>query len=386
MFSIRIVGLLRSSTVPELYHLNAVALFDGLEALALAYFSCFDISFLSWEIDFSSFFPHLSYLTNSPVRIRRKTVRCLNCGHTLGEIYNYCPHCGQENNDNNVSFGTFIHEFFANYLSFDTRIGRSIVPFFFKPGFLTKEFNAGKRMRYVHPLRLYLIVSLVFFFLASLDTNIELGTDATKFGEGFGMAFIDVDLDSVQVDSTLYPVKEIVLNKSLSDKEVLDSLKKMGADSLLTVSGWGGERLFSQGRRLHRLGPALFMSTLLGNLPLVLLIAIPIFALLLKLLYIRQKKLYVQHLVHTLHLHAFTLALFSLVTLIALIDTTNASEDYVEGTALILLFIYTLVSFRSVYQQKWVKTLFKLFLLNGIYLFVLIAVVLLEVLFSFMIF
>ncbi len=98
------------------------------------------------------------------MRIRRKSNRCLNCASTLDGVYNYCPICGQENNDNNISFGTLFKDFFSNYISLDTRIGRSIVPFFFKPGHLTNKFNEGYRVSFVHPIRLYLIVSLFYFF------------------------------------------------------------------------------------------------------------------------------------------------------------------------------------------------------------------------------
>ena len=193
------------------------------------------------------------YLT---LRIRRKTNSCLNCGHTLGEIYNFCPHCGQENNDKNVSFGTFVGDFFSNYFSFDTRIGRSIKPLFLRPGFLTNRFNEGQRKLYVHPLRIYLIVSLLFFFLVSLNTKVETGTG--DFGKGLSEGFLGIDTDSPDKDSvTLY--KHILLDESLSDKQVLDSLAKVGVT--FSSSSWVVERMVRQGRKLFQIGPAPFVDT-----------------------------------------------------------------------------------------------------------------------------
>jgi hypothetical protein len=106
----------------------------------------------------------------------RKNPHCLNCNHPLQQEDNYCSQCGQENNDRRVSFKELVIEVLSNLFSFDSQFARSIIPFLFKPGFLTREFLAGKRRRYIHPLRLYFAVSFVFFLLVmpsfdSLNSN-----------------------------------------------------------------------------------------------------------------------------------------------------------------------------------------------------------------------
>ena len=168
------------------------------------------------------------------MKIRRKTNCCLNCNHTLSEVYNFCPHCGQENNDNNVSFGTFIGDFFSNYFSFDTRIGRSIQPFFLRPGYLTNQFNEGKRMRYMHPLRLYLIVSLVFFFFS---ISLSVSTTGVQTSDEFRRGFIAgiFDLDSLDSDS-LEMVLDVIQSPNLSDKQMLDSLEQMRQKEIVTAA------------------------------------------------------------------------------------------------------------------------------------------------------
>ena len=323
------------------------------------------------------------------MKIRRKTNCCLNCNHTLSEVYNFCPHCGQENNDNNVSFGTFIGDFFSNYFSFDTRIGRSIQPFFLRPGYLTNQFNDGKRTRYVHPLRLYLVVSLVFFFLISLQVDFSIDNTST---EEFGWGAVNgiLDLDSLEKDS-IELIKNIVLDANLSDEEALDSLAQIGqkdlvvrVDSLRT--DWFGKRAFGQGRRLARLGLRFFVATLIKNLPFVLLVAMPLFALLLKGLYVRRRVLYVQHLVHTLHLHSFSLVLFSLLVTFYLLEVPNQVEDYAEGIIFLLLLSYVLLSFRRVYEQSWIKTVAKMGMLGLFYLVIMSTIIVSELLVSFMIF
>ena len=102
------------------------------------------------------------------IKKRRKSNHCLNCGSKFDEGYNYCPNCGQENNHNRASFSTLIVDFFHNYFSFDSKFSNSLLPFFFQPGYLTKKFIEGKRASFVNPVRLYLIISLVFFFVFSM--------------------------------------------------------------------------------------------------------------------------------------------------------------------------------------------------------------------------
>ena len=284
------------------------------------------------------------------MKIRRKTNRCLNCGHTLGEIYNFCPHCGQENNDQNVTFKHFVSDFFANYFSFDSRIGRSIKPLFLQPGFLTNRFNEGQRMQYVHPLRLYLVVSLIFFFLLSLSTKFEMN-DRGELSSGF----IQVRSDTTNKS----PTEKIMADESLSDQQVFDSLRAIGETDL--PQNWFTQRLFGGARKIQNRGGEWFVNSFMQNLPFALLIAMPVLALLLKGFYFRHQYYYVQHLVHTLHLHSVALLLFSLFLIVALAlgIPSEASDQWLEPP-IVLLLVYVFFSFKKVYQQRGWVTLLKL--------------------------
>ncbi|MGB3589552.1 MAG: DUF3667 domain-containing protein [Tunicatimonas sp.] len=320
------------------------------------------------------------------MRIRRKTQQCLNCGLTLNTVYHYCPRCGQENNDNNVSFGTFIKDFFSNYFSLDTRIGRSIKPLFFRPGYLTNRFNEGQRVEYIHPLRLYLVASLLFFFLVTLSSSSGIAEFSTGVQEGFtdglGSEIFGISLDTVDSDST-ERIRQVILDKSLTDQEVLDSLIKMEYDSLPT--NWKEKRLFAQTRKLVLYGISPFVNTAIRNLPIILFLAMPIFALLLRLLYIRRGQYYVQHLAHTLHIHSFTLLLFCPLVIFQWLDITNTAVEYIEAVISLLWVIYIIISFRRVYQQKWGKTLAKVLLINFVYVMLLSIMLASEIVLSFFI-
>ena len=310
-----------------------------------------------------SFVTHL----NLTLKIRRKTTRCLNCDRTLGEIYNYCPHCGQENNDHRVSFGTFVKDFFSNYFSFDSRIGRSLKPLFTQPGFLTNRFNEGQRKEYVHPLRLYLVVSLVFFFFLSLSVSIQLANNPPKTSFGISAS------DSTKKDT----VESILADRSLTTEQVVDSLKKMGEEDL--PENWFEQRLFNAGRRVESDGPQWFLGTFIQNMPIALLLAMPVLALLLKVAY--RRLYYVSHLVHVLHIHSVALLLFSVLVIVDLLlsateDSSSEGavaigDDWLDVVGIILLLVYSFLSFLRVYRQRWWITLLKFTGLGLTYSFVL---------------
>jgi hypothetical protein len=115
------------------------------------------------------FIANIKVLLKPPMLIaQRKKTYCQNCHYPLTSNYNFCPQCGQENTDKRVAFNTLVQEFFANFIAYDSRLVKTVIPFLFKPGFLTNEFNDGRRVKYMHPLRLYFIVSFFYFFALAL--------------------------------------------------------------------------------------------------------------------------------------------------------------------------------------------------------------------------
>lgn len=100
-------------------------------------------------------------------RIRKKTVPgytyCKNCGTKLEGMYCHC--CGQYALDIYQPFWKYFKQYFENVYQFDSKIWQTLWLMFTRPGFLTNEFNAGKINSYVHPFRLYMCISVVFFTL-----------------------------------------------------------------------------------------------------------------------------------------------------------------------------------------------------------------------------
>ncbi len=100
---------------------------------------------------------------------------CKNCETKLLDDYQFCPRCGQESKEKVVTFKEFILDFLGDYFTFDSLIIRSFNPLLFNPGFLTNEFLAGRRVRYIPPLRMFIFISIIFFLiLGSVDNTLTL--------------------------------------------------------------------------------------------------------------------------------------------------------------------------------------------------------------------
>ncbi len=116
---------------------------------------------------------------------------CENCGMKLETDFVFCPKCGQEvEHDQNLK-GLFTH-FLSDYFTFDSKIGRSLVPLITKPGFLTLEYLKGKRAHYITPLRMFIFLSIIFFLLLSIGNPSQVTrVDELGFGEDFWNSFFE---------------------------------------------------------------------------------------------------------------------------------------------------------------------------------------------------
>src|ERR1700742_2970029 len=88
---------------------------------------------------------------------------CLNCGTTLQG--HYCHVCGQENLQIKESFGHMMNHAISDYFHFDHQFFHTIKPLLFKPGYLTNEYMAGRGARNLHPVKMYIFISIVYFLL-----------------------------------------------------------------------------------------------------------------------------------------------------------------------------------------------------------------------------
>lgn len=324
------------------------------------------------------------------MRIRRKANQCLNCGEQINEVYNFCPRCGQENNNNNISFGLLFREFFSNYFSLDSRFGRSIKPFLISPGTLTNAFNEGKRVRFAHPVRLYLVISLIHFTIFSFiqtqknEEESSNGTFIDLMEEDQADSLLAIHPDSIQFDPEedfVITERDFALIKKMhgekhTSKEILDSLH------IEDRSFWDKLAI----RRIVKLSNTTqqqINNAIIGNIPIMMFVILPLYALLLKIFY-RKNGLYIQHLIHSFHIHSF--AFFALTVDWLFMLAFSFKEEESLFLVMIGLSIYIYVSLLRVYRQGYLKTLLKLFLMGIIYTFMLGTSLVIESLISLMIY
>lgn len=310
-------------------------------------------------------------------RLRKRKARpplthCENCGAVLTGPY--CARCGQPAIDYHRSFGSLLADAADAFFNLDARFFQSFGLLLFKPWRLTNEFIEGKRARHVHPLRVYLIASVIFFLVINyLSKGTHLQTAASADHAQFSLA------------SSATPVPLGPVTPSPGSSSGLSFLPTPGAaptpeqkEIFAEFDGRENKSTFGawvEKRAKEKLGPTgdrgdLFIKAVLQNLAPMVLCCIPLFALVFKILYVFKRRYYIEHLVFALHTHAFvflsTVAIIGLRFLLALKSTAlTAVACTFLGFA---VFIQLLVAIRRVYRQNWFATLFKFALGSLIYI------------------
>lgn len=315
---------------------------------------------------------------------------CEDCGAELHG--HYCSKCGQVAIDYRRSFRHVIADVAESFLNWDSKFIQTIGLLLLRPGWLTNQFVAGRRTRYLHPLRLYLLVSIAFFLAARL-----LPVNAPTIGEKEmtpeKRASVEEAMEKVPnlADDVRAEVRKALDEAEASPAPTLPGAPATGpapakkkAQKLIIFDDpkkprspfeeWMNQqvktKLGEDGTRLQ-----LFTETLRSNISTMMLFCIPLFAFVLKILYIRKRRFYIEHLVYALHIHSF----FYLAVLLTVLGAMAAKRwtPALESPLIWILSIATVVqvflSIRQVYRQGWFMTTFKFFFGGFVYLFVLIT-------------
>lgn len=346
------------------------------------------------------------------------TNHCQNCGTTTQG--RYCHVCGQESIVQTLSLRPMFAELINELFGYDSKLLRTLRPLLIRPGFLTNEYISGKRVAYLPPFRLYFFLSVLFFLVLSMRQNpaetVHLGLKDTN-------SKTPIQVQKRDSRSKSKPVTQIATkgNPQLKDiipKDVVwkvaaaeDAAQKIAAhqslpktkakptpntqnvsDDAITINGFRMEpselpdtvaeydrqqrdpnnrhkhpdwvRFFARKIvRSKELGESGFGQRLFDNLPRAMFLLLPLFALLLKLIYIRSRRLYIEHLIFALHGHAFVFLLLLVATLVA--------RDWFFGVCLLWMVVYFYLAMRVVYRQSYLKTLVKYCILGFSYLMLL---------------
>jgi hypothetical protein len=320
---------------------------------------------------------------------------CENCGTKLAGPY--CHHCGQHDFEFHRSFWHVFLEGLESFLHFDSKLFHTVATLIFRPGRLTAEFNAGKRTSQMPPLRLYIFVSLVFFFLFFLDQHspgrqVEREIAATAEDDGKGEAEVKPAWSNVskalagepnakrKVDLLREAAEErrtAVENEPTPDHELTPtaSSPSIQAEGSEDASPASPKSSFVQWleTQAHRASSPEHQTEMvekfMHTLPRMLLFCLPVFALYTRFLYRKSGLVYLQHLVLALHFHTLILLWSMLkdgwVFLAGFVGTGAAG--LVTGLFKVWLLLYPFLMLRHLFDGSWPKTILKTGLLGFIY-------------------
>jgi len=266
-------------------------------------------------------------------------VLCKNCNAIL--VGRYCANCGQRADVHILSTRELVHEVLEGLTHSDSRLWRTLLSLWLRPGRLTEEFLAGRRAISLPPFRLYLIISVVFFLIVSVSQTSDVQ----------------------------------VIQFSLSDKPAVKTpLSGVNCDSMTISNGthpdW--DRRFQRTcAEIQRDNARTLKQNFFAALPKTMFVFLPLIAFLNMLLYWRPRRRYAEQLVFFLHLQAF---FFSAGILIVLLGDLAQHWPQVAGVSRILrpllgwsLPVYTVLALRRLFRDGWPATLLKTFALSVAY-------------------
>ena len=350
---------------------------------------------------------------------------CQNCGEPL--LGEHCYACGQPVKGLVRHFSSVIGDFLDTVFNIDTRVVRTLGPLLAKPGYLSNEYFAGRRVRYVSPVRLFFFLSIVTFFVAQFAVDFGDNLQFNGRDDDMARATTVAEVERVRDDA----LKELAearadipahvpgarsgvdagaaavrsraakriaelqratargeVPKAESDDEVDLNLfgdtpwdAKTNPIEIEVLPRFANAWLNEQAQhtkdniKRYQQDPNLFKDAVLSAVPSTLFLLLPVFALMLKLAYAFKRRLYMEHLIVALHSHAFLcLALLLQIALAALEGVLaptpgalRSAFNLLEAALWAWMPLYLLLMQKRVYGQGWAMTLVKFFVLGICY-------------------
>jgi hypothetical protein len=219
--------------------------------------------------------------------------RCKNCNAVL--LGRFCANCSQAADVHVPTTRELVHELLEGLTHSDSRLWRTLTTLWFKPGKLTQEFVAGRRVAYLPPFRLYLILSIMFFLLTS---------------------FVHTRVEVIKFDEAFKPAKPPVAAAAPEAKRI-SSCEDIKFD-LPQHPTWS-PRISHACAAIVRDNGENWLHVFFGALPKAMFIFLPLIAFLNMLMYWHPRYRYAEQLLFFVHLHAFY---FSIAILLLLIGET----------------------------------------------------------------
>jgi hypothetical protein len=252
--------------------------------------------------------------------------RCENCGAVLAGPY--CHQCGQRDVDHLASVREFAAHLAEVVVGYDSRLLRTVRVLFTRPGFLTAEYVAGRRVRYIPPLQLYLGAAALLFATNVWRPMVTFNPATRSFRSG---------------------------------------LATFGVTNVLTRAELA--EIAAKGMSLELFGER-FANSTTSHLSTFLVLLVPVFALCVAAAFVGSRRPFAHHVLFSLHWSAFSLCVLALLQLVpARLTRTPVGLIIDFGVPL----AYFIVAMRRAYHSSWQSAADRGIVLYLVYQFILVA-------------
>jgi len=264
---------------------------------------------------------------------------CTNCGLQLQKEYRFCPQCGQKDHDLDMPISHLLGEAIEGFLHLDSKSFQTVRNLVSKPGFLTTEFIKGKRVLYVAPVRLYVLISFIFFLLLGLPDGKH-----SKPQEDDHLGFY----------ISYYGIKSSDLRGFTQTQ--IDSVVKMHGLKPTMINTY----ILLQMARISSEGTGEFKHLLMKAASYMMFALMPVFALFIYILHRKKELRYISTLIFSVHFHCF---IFSILILCMIINRFIDISELFYAVPIIIP-VHLFLAFRNVYGNSRFITLLKVLIIG----------------------
>jgi quinol monooxygenase YgiN len=325
---------------------------------------------------------------------------CANCDSQLAG--QYCAICGQRAKSRMITLWEMIREASDIIVSLDSKLWRTLGLLLFKPGRLTRDYLEGKRARFVAPLRLFLGLTLLFFFLVTIGQRMEIDGGfnvSADMEDGTAIGVLDPEADGGEHDSQDFSTRfgeadyaggdqpdEDIDAPPITETDTEGDTETSAQDGpcdnidLEVPEGWTMlsdfftvDRVEQACQKVVADKGAGFSRALIENLPAMMFFFVPLLAVFMKIIYLFTGRFFVEHLLFLVHYHSF----FYFVTTLAILtgwfvdwaELPDAPAQVLFAVISLYVFYYLYRAMRVVYEQGRLLTIVKYVSLNVFYFF-----------------
>lgn len=333
----------------------------------------------------------------------RKNKTCLNCNFIVEN--KFCPNCGQENVEPRKSFSDLFFHFFEDLTHYENAFWKTIKNLLFKPAFLSKEYLSGKRLTYLAPIRLYIFISFITFFILAIlpYENIEYTNNNEVINDTTTSNLHSKNINKKRNkeiltkhnSTSISTEKNLALEKENNDflalfnyKSIheLDSLQKFGKNEkkLNDFEYWFEKKMITiKNNNTKQEFIEKSKESALHNFPKVIILYMPLFAFFLWLFHDKRKWFYFDHGIFTLHYFSFLLLIILITTLLNFIIKLITNSNFSDTCSSILsiigygwIFLYFFYAHYRFYGESKLTSIMKsiiLFIINMFFIILFLA-------------